>query len=97
MASRRPRLGVEFHLSQGDWIRLLNSSGFEIKDLVAPLPAGNLVPVGLQQVRDVMMFFWAAGIFCFSRGLLLTAPTTPKRTRYRKRTRTPTRPRPECL
>jgi SAM-dependent methyltransferase len=27
-------LGVEFHLSHGDWIRLLRQSGFEIEDLV---------------------------------------------------------------
>jgi hypothetical protein len=26
--------GVEFHLSHGDWIRLLRRSGFEIEDLI---------------------------------------------------------------
>jgi hypothetical protein len=32
-------LGVEFHLSHGDWIRLLRRSGFEIEDLVEVRPA----------------------------------------------------------
>jgi SAM-dependent methyltransferase len=31
--------GVEFHLSHGDWIRLLRGAGFEIEDLVEPRPA----------------------------------------------------------
>ena len=31
--------GVEFHLSHGDWIRLLHRSGFEIEDLVELRPA----------------------------------------------------------
>ncbi len=26
--------GVEFHLSHGDWIRLLRGAGFEIEDLI---------------------------------------------------------------
>jgi hypothetical protein len=30
--------GVEFHLSHGDWIRLLRGSGFEIEDLVELRP-----------------------------------------------------------
>jgi SAM-dependent methyltransferase len=30
--------GVEFHLSHGDWIRLLRRSGFEIEDLVELRP-----------------------------------------------------------
>ncbi len=30
--------GVEFHLSHGDWIRLLRESGFEIEDLVEIRP-----------------------------------------------------------
>jgi SAM-dependent methyltransferase len=30
--------GVEFHLSHGDWIRLLRSSGFEVTDLVEIRP-----------------------------------------------------------
>ena len=30
--------GVEFHLSHGDWIRLLRSSGFELEDLVEVRP-----------------------------------------------------------
>ncbi len=31
--------GVQFHLSHGDWIRLLRGSGFEIDDLVEVRPA----------------------------------------------------------
>jgi SAM-dependent methyltransferase len=31
--------GVEFHLSHGDWIRLLRRSGFEIEDLIEVRPA----------------------------------------------------------
>lgn len=31
--------GVEFHLSHGDWIRLLRSFGFEIEDLIEERPA----------------------------------------------------------
>jgi hypothetical protein len=30
--------GVEFHLSHGDWIRLLRGSGFEIEDLIEVRP-----------------------------------------------------------
>jgi SAM-dependent methyltransferase len=30
--------GVEFHLSHGDWIRLLRSSGFEVTDLIEIRP-----------------------------------------------------------
>jgi SAM-dependent methyltransferase len=33
--------GVEFHLSHGDWIRLLRRSGFEVEDLVEILPAAG--------------------------------------------------------
>jgi len=33
--------GVEFHLSHGDWIRLLRASGFEIEDLVEVRPDDN--------------------------------------------------------
>jgi hypothetical protein len=29
-----PDSGVEYHLSHGDWIRLLRKSGFEILDLI---------------------------------------------------------------
>jgi SAM-dependent methyltransferase len=29
-----PEGGVEFHLSHGDWIRLLRSNGFEVEDLI---------------------------------------------------------------
>jgi SAM-dependent methyltransferase len=31
--------GIEFHLSPGDWIRLLRRSGFEIEDLIELYPA----------------------------------------------------------
>jgi SAM-dependent methyltransferase len=31
--------GVEFHLSHGDWIRLLRRSGFEVEDLLEVRPA----------------------------------------------------------
>ena len=34
-------LGVEFHLSHGDWIRLLRRAGFEIEDLVELRPAAD--------------------------------------------------------
>lgn len=34
-------LGVEFHLSHGDWIRLLRRSGFEIEDLVELRPSAG--------------------------------------------------------
>jgi len=30
--------GVEFHLSHGEWIRRLRSSGFEIEDLIEVQP-----------------------------------------------------------
>lgn len=33
--------GVEFHLSHGDWIRLLRKSGFEIEDLIEVRPPEN--------------------------------------------------------
>ena len=33
--------GIEFHLSHGDWIRLLRRSGFEIEDLVELRPAAG--------------------------------------------------------
>jgi SAM-dependent methyltransferase len=31
--------GVEFHLSHGDWIRMLRRSGFEVEELTEPRPA----------------------------------------------------------
>ena len=34
-------LGVEFHLSHGDWIRLLKRSGFEIEDLIEVRPSAG--------------------------------------------------------
>jgi SAM-dependent methyltransferase len=33
--------GVEFHLSHGDWIRLLRRSGFEVEDLIEIRPAAS--------------------------------------------------------
>jgi SAM-dependent methyltransferase len=33
--------GVEFHLSHGDWIRLLRRSGFEVEDLVEVRPPAH--------------------------------------------------------
>jgi SAM-dependent methyltransferase len=33
--------GIEFHLSHGDWIRLLRQSGFEIEDLIELRPAAD--------------------------------------------------------
>ena len=33
--------GVEFHLSHGDWIRLLRQSGFEIEDLIEVRPSAG--------------------------------------------------------
>ena len=33
--------GVEFHLSHGDWIRLLRGSGFEVEDLIEVRPAAG--------------------------------------------------------
>jgi SAM-dependent methyltransferase len=35
--------GVEFHLSHGDWIRLLRRSGFEVEDLIEVRPAGGAI------------------------------------------------------
>ena len=32
---------VEFHLSHGDWIRLLRSSGFDVEELLEPRPAAD--------------------------------------------------------
>jgi SAM-dependent methyltransferase len=34
-------MGVEFHLSHGDWIRLLTRSGFDIEDLVEVRPPAD--------------------------------------------------------
>jgi SAM-dependent methyltransferase len=33
--------GVEFHLSHGDWIKLLRANGFEVEDLVELRPAAD--------------------------------------------------------
>jgi SAM-dependent methyltransferase len=48
--------GVEFHLSHGEWIRLLRSSGFEIEDLIEMRPAEGATTkysyVTLEWARD---------------------------------------------
>lgn len=36
--------GVEFHLSHGDWVRLLRRSGFDIEDLVEVRPTADANP-----------------------------------------------------
>jgi len=41
--------GVEFHLSHGDWIRLLRGSGFDIEELVEYDPSR----------RDDPLSFWS--------------------------------------
>jgi len=46
--------GVEFHLSHGDWIRLLRGSGFELEDLIEPRPA-----VGATSRFDFVTIEWA--------------------------------------
>jgi hypothetical protein len=47
-------LGVEFHLSHGDWIRLLRHCGFEIEDLVEVRP-----PVGATTRYPFVTLEWA--------------------------------------
>ena len=47
-------LGVEFHLSHGDWIRLLRHCGFEIEDLVEVRP-----PVGATSPYPFVTLEWA--------------------------------------
>src|SRR5271170_547683 len=46
--------GVEFHLSHGDWIRLLHHSGFEIDDLVEIRP-----PAGATTHHPFVTLQWA--------------------------------------
>jgi SAM-dependent methyltransferase len=46
--------GVEFHLSHGEWIRLLRGSGFEVEDLVEVLP-----PDGATARCGFVTFDWA--------------------------------------
>jgi SAM-dependent methyltransferase len=46
--------GVEFHLSHGDWIRLLRSSGFEIEDLIEVRP-----PLGATSRYSFVTAEWA--------------------------------------
>jgi SAM-dependent methyltransferase len=51
-----PDSGVEYHLSHGDWIRLLRANGFEILDLIeiqAPADAAT------HQVYDYVSAEWA--------------------------------------
>ncbi len=45
---------VEFHLSHGDWVRLLAGSGFEIEDLVEPR-----IPDGATTTYAWMPYDWA--------------------------------------
>ena len=33
--------GIEFHLSHGDWVRLLRRSGFEVEDLIEVRPSAD--------------------------------------------------------
>jgi hypothetical protein len=33
--------GVEFHLSHGDWVRLLRRSGFDVEDLIEVRPSAE--------------------------------------------------------
>jgi SAM-dependent methyltransferase len=51
--------GVEFHLSHGDWIRLLRRSGFEIEDLIEVRPA-----VGATSRCPCVTFEWARNWPC---------------------------------
>jgi SAM-dependent methyltransferase len=46
--------GVEFHLSHGDWIRLVRSSGFEVTDLVEIRP-----PEGSRTRHPYVTLEWA--------------------------------------
>jgi hypothetical protein len=46
--------GVEFHLSHGNWIRLLRRSGFEVEDLIEVRPA-----VGAISRYPFVTFEWA--------------------------------------
>jgi len=46
--------GVEFHLSHGDWIRLLRHSGFEIEDLIEVRP-----PAGATTRYPFVTLEWA--------------------------------------
>ena len=46
--------GVEFHLSHGDWIRLLRRCGFEVEDLIELRPAP-----GAQTEYKHVTFEWA--------------------------------------
>jgi hypothetical protein len=46
--------GVEFHLSHGDWIRLLRSCEFEIEDLVEVRP-----PLGATTPYPFVTLEWA--------------------------------------
>jgi SAM-dependent methyltransferase len=51
--------GVEFHLSHGDWIRLLRRSGFEVEDLIEVRPA-----VGATSRYPFVTFEWARNWPC---------------------------------
>ena len=47
-------IGVEFHLSHGDWIRLLRRSGFEVEDLIDVRP-----PEGSTTSYEYVTLEWA--------------------------------------
>jgi len=46
--------GIEFHLSHGDWVRLLRGSGFEVEDLVEVRP-----PAGATTRYEFVTLEWA--------------------------------------
>ena len=49
-----PDPGVEFHISPGDWIRLLRANGFEVEDLIEVYP-----PDGATTRYPYMSLAWA--------------------------------------
>ena len=52
-------LGIEFHLSPGDWIRLLRTNGFDIEDLIEVYP-----PDGSTTQYPLMTLQWAQSWPC---------------------------------
>jgi SAM-dependent methyltransferase len=51
--------GIEFHLSPGDWIRLLRANGFEIEDLIELYP-----PDGAPERSELATLEWAQAWPC---------------------------------
>jgi SAM-dependent methyltransferase len=51
--------GVEFHLSHGDWIRLLRRSGFDVEDLIEMRPE-----MGASSRYSFVTFEWARSWPC---------------------------------